>query len=203
MWLSWDIDQWGRCINGLLLIPLICFKWQPFYPVCSASCFKTLSTDHHQFSQVYVVFFYMVWSVRYLTNVYRNSHQEELKNYEEKFKAGYTISRSPGNRVQSCLWRHRIRKFCRISRILWRHRQLWTRFPGNRLIVCATLRFSSSFFELFLMAISTNWSSTPHQSWRTFCILRLDKLLAKTTTLLTLNTEKKRSCYGTKIRDNK
>jgi len=61
-----------------------------------------------------------------------------------------TISGSPGNQVQSCLWRHRIRKFCRILRILWRHGQLWTRFPGDPLIVsrCCLGLFFVSFFAL-------------------------------------------------------
>jgi len=50
--------------------------------------------------------------------VTNKSHKQDLD----------TISRLKKKRVQSCLWRNRIRKVCRIPRILWHHRQLWTRF---------------------------------------------------------------------------
>ena len=69
-----------------------------------------------------------------------------------------TISWSPGNRAQSCLWRHRIRKFCRISRVLWRHRQ--TGFPVDRLVVsrrCLWLFFVS--FSALPDGLDKNWSS--------------------------------------------
>ena len=60
-----------------------------------------------------------------------------------------TISWSPGNRFQSCLRRHRIRGIRQNIRILCRHRQLLTRFPGDRLIVskcCFRLLFVFFFF---------------------------------------------------------
>jgi len=44
----------------------------------------------------------------YLTNFYRDSHQKELKKLRRKVKSRKFM---PGNRVRSCLWRHRICKF--------------------------------------------------------------------------------------------
>jgi len=91
----------------------------------------------------------------YLTNFNKDSyHQKDLvKNH-------YCM-RSPGNRVLRCLWRHGIRKFCRIPQILWRHRQLWTRFPDDRLIVsrCGYRRFFVIFWALSDGYLDENWSS--------------------------------------------
>jgi len=65
---------------------------------------------------------------------YPSEGAQKLKKKSQKQQLD-TVSRSPGNRLQSCLWRHKIHKFCRFPRILWRHKQLWTRLPGDRLIV--------------------------------------------------------------------
>jgi len=82
--------------------------------------------------------------------------RKSSKNDEEKSKAApwYTISGSPGNRVQICLWRHRIRGIQQIYDVTgnFKHdfraiRWLYQDAANKRI-------FSSTFFELFLMAIS-------------------------------------------------
>jgi len=90
-----------------------------------------------------------------LDQFFRDSHQKELKNDEEKYKAAsscdHPIART-GNRVRRCLWRHRTRKFCQIPSSI-----------SGRSADCINLRLWTSLRHVsssFWWLSRKNWSST-------------------------------------------
>jgi len=102
----------------------------------------------------------MVWSTWPIFRAIRKTLK--MKKISQKPQLDM-ISRSPGIRVQRCQWLHGIREIRQNFRIQWRHRQLLTQFPGDRLIAsrCGFWLFFLNFWVLFERYLDKNWSSTP------------------------------------------
>jgi len=80
--------------------------------------------------------------------------RKSLKNYKDKVQSSTKIQSADRPEIEFKVVCDRIRKFCQIPGILWRHRQLLTRFPVGWLYLGDVFDFPSSFFVLFLMTIS-------------------------------------------------